>query len=249
MRRFVAPALCAVALQRPYRLPSRDSGPDVAGEAAVDGQRQLDKAASRGRPQRREAPRRREARGRAAPRRAVPVPPQLEAIAQCESGGDPTRRQLDGMYHGKYQFTMGPGPRVGGTGCPAGPRGRAGHARGDALRAVRPGPVARLRRVLEGSSGADHLRARHDVVLAGVGPADPRLVAAVVVRRPEHEGRVALPDRAGVRALGVEAAPDADEGVLLPLLADGRGVGVARVQPVAGGSFISTSMIEVLRSS
>ena len=48
---------------------------------------------------------------------------------------------------------------------------------------------------------------------------------------------------------GVEPAPHADEGVLLPLVADRGGVGVARVHVVSGGSSISTSMIECLRSS
>ena len=109
-----------------------------------------------------------------------PIPPQLEAIAACESGGDPTAVSADGMYHGKYQFSVATWQAMGGSGLPvAGARGRAGHARGDALRAVRPGPVARLRRL-----AAADLGARHDVVLACVRPADPGLVAAVVVGRP-----------------------------------------------------------------
>ena len=130
----------------------------------------------------RRAPCRREARDAPGGRRAaVAIPPQLEAIAQCESGGDPTAVSADGMYHGNVPVLDG---HV----------GRASAATGDCrsqaprpsrtMRAamlyarVRPGPVARLRRL------ALDLRARHDVVLAGVRPADPGLVAAVVVGRP-----------------------------------------------------------------
>src|SRR5215218_8842342 len=57
------------------------------------------------------------------------------------------------------------------------------------------------------------LGAGDDVVLAGVVPADPGLVATVVVGRPEDEGGVAIPDAAGVVTLGIESAPDADEGI------------------------------------
>ena len=52
-------------------------------------------------------------------------------------------------------------------------------------------------------------------------------MAAVVVGRPEDERGVALPDRAAIVALGVEAAPDADEGVVLPLVADDLEGGLA----------------------
>jgi hypothetical protein len=45
--------------------------------------------------------------------------PQLEAIAQCESGGDPTAIGGGGLYRGKYQFSVGTWRSVGGTGDPA----------------------------------------------------------------------------------------------------------------------------------
>ena len=45
--------------------------------------------------------------------------PQLEAIAQCESGGDPTAIGGGGLYRGKYQFTYGTWQSVGGSGDPA----------------------------------------------------------------------------------------------------------------------------------
>jgi hypothetical protein len=43
----------------------------------------------------------------------------LEAIASCESGGDPTIVSADGTYRGKYQFDFGTWESVGGSGDPA----------------------------------------------------------------------------------------------------------------------------------
>ena len=43
----------------------------------------------------------------------------LEAIASCESGGDPTTVSADGTYRGKYQFDTGTWAAVGGSGDPA----------------------------------------------------------------------------------------------------------------------------------
>jgi len=43
----------------------------------------------------------------------------LEAIAACESGGDPTIVDASGTYRGKYQFDMGTWASVGGKGDPA----------------------------------------------------------------------------------------------------------------------------------
>src|SRR3954463_4601121 len=66
-----------------------------------------------------------------------------------------------------------------------------------------------------------------DDVVAAVRPADPCLVAAVVVVAEEHERRLLAQRRARLVALGVDAAPDADEGVALPLRGDRRRLGVA----------------------
>ena len=49
----------------------------------------------------------------------VAIPPQLESIAACESGGDPTAIGGGGLYRGKYQFDMGTWASVGGSGDPA----------------------------------------------------------------------------------------------------------------------------------
>jgi hypothetical protein len=43
----------------------------------------------------------------------------LDAIAACESGGDPTAVDASGTYYGKYQFDTGTWAAVGGSGSPA----------------------------------------------------------------------------------------------------------------------------------
>jgi hypothetical protein len=43
----------------------------------------------------------------------------LDAIASCESGGDPTAVSPDGTYRGKYQFDESTWASVGGSGDPA----------------------------------------------------------------------------------------------------------------------------------
>ncbi len=47
------------------------------------------------------------------------TPPHLEAIAACESGGNPSAVDASGTYRGKYQFDMSTWSSVGGTGDPA----------------------------------------------------------------------------------------------------------------------------------
>lgn len=42
----------------------------------------------------------------------------LDAIAACESGGDPAAVSADGAYHGLYQFDYGTWASVGGSGDP-----------------------------------------------------------------------------------------------------------------------------------
>ena len=58
-------------------------------------------------------------RNRTLRRQAVATPPHLEAIAACESGGDPRAVSADGTYRGKYQFDYGTWASVGGSGDPA----------------------------------------------------------------------------------------------------------------------------------
>jgi hypothetical protein len=49
----------------------------------------------------------------------VAIPPQLAAIAGCESGGDPAAIGGGGLYRGKYQFDLETWASVGGSGDPA----------------------------------------------------------------------------------------------------------------------------------
>ena len=49
----------------------------------------------------------------------VPVPGALDAIADCESGGDPDAVGGGGLYRGKYQFDHHTWRSVGGAGDPA----------------------------------------------------------------------------------------------------------------------------------
>lgn len=58
------------------------------------------------------------ARARRAARAGHTASPQLEAIAACESGGNPSTNTGNGFY-GKYQFTQQTWAAVGGTGNPA----------------------------------------------------------------------------------------------------------------------------------
>jgi Transglycosylase-like domain len=61
---------------------------------------------------------RRERDEQAEAEQAAAAPPQLEAIAACESGGVPTTDTGNGFY-GKYQFTLETWAAVGGSGNPA----------------------------------------------------------------------------------------------------------------------------------
>ena len=51
--------------------------------------------------------------------RPVAVPAHLQAIAACESGGNPRAVSADGAYRGKYQFSYATWAAVGGSGDPA----------------------------------------------------------------------------------------------------------------------------------
>src|SRR6476619_1909211 len=74
------------------------------------------------------------------------------------------------------------------------------------------------------------LGAADDLVLR-LAEAHPGLVRAVVVGRPQHERPLAPADAHRVGALGVQPAPDADEGVALPLVEDCARQRVAGVDP------------------
>jgi hypothetical protein len=62
---------------------------------------------------------RKRAAARAAAAPAATASPQLQAIAACESGGNPRAIGGGGAYRGKYQFDYGTWASVGGSGDPA----------------------------------------------------------------------------------------------------------------------------------
>lgn len=66
---------------------------------------------------------------------------ELERIAQCESGGDPTAVSKSGRYRGKFQFDRPTWRRVGGTGDPAAAP-EAEQNRRAAILYARSGPAA-----------------------------------------------------------------------------------------------------------
>ena len=124
MRRLMALALCAGVVAAPISVSTAqtETETDVAEfvDAKIDGRktdmRQLTRAAKRGIERRAE---KRAEKREAAQAEAVAVPPHLVAIAQCESGGDPTAVSADGMYHGKYQFSVATWQAMGGSGLPS----------------------------------------------------------------------------------------------------------------------------------
>src|SRR5579864_1781158 len=87
-------------------------------------------------------------------------------------------------------------------------------------------PMLAVARRLPGSAAPLHLGSGNDVVRA-VGPADPRLVSAVVVACEQDQcGRLSH-RRAGLRPLGIEAPPNPHERVVLELGAHRGRLGMA----------------------
>ncbi len=124
MRRLLAPVLVAGAIAAPIPVvlaQTASTGLDFAEDAARNARQQVelrDEARTAKRAAERRVAKKREAH-QAAAAPAVAIPPQLEAIAQCESGGDPTAVSADGTYRGLFQFDYGTWASVGGTGDPA----------------------------------------------------------------------------------------------------------------------------------
>jgi hypothetical protein len=99
-RAMGAGVLCAIALSTPAEAlnsaPVNDPSTTVRGHAAAARQDI-----------------------REAGLKAVAVPPVLQSIAACESGGNPSAIGGGGLYRGKYQFDFGTWASVGGSGDPA----------------------------------------------------------------------------------------------------------------------------------
>jgi hypothetical protein len=99
----------AIDLAESVDLTAGDARSDVFKQARIERRR----AEAR---ERRARARKRRAQAAAAARA---VPPQLQAIAACESGGNPRAISSDGTYRGKYQFSVATWQGVGGQGDPA----------------------------------------------------------------------------------------------------------------------------------
>jgi hypothetical protein len=102
------------------------TGQSASGkELRIDARHKLDGAMQMARQERRNrlrAKARKRARARAANAPAgagAGASPQLQAIAACESGGNPHAIGGGGAFRGKYQFDYGTWASVGGSGDPA----------------------------------------------------------------------------------------------------------------------------------
>jgi hypothetical protein len=134
LRKLLASALSVGVLASPVALASAadDDQTEVESITANQSQRTkpvelaqatVDRAAERVKQKQEQIRQRRLERQEAAEAAAVPAEtvasPELEAIAACESGGDPTAVSADGTYRGKYQFSYETWASVGGSGDPA----------------------------------------------------------------------------------------------------------------------------------
>src|SRR3954469_3076372 len=128
LRKVLAAALCAIAAAAPaVALAATDDNdtntPKTSQPRAHqsvqlrhDARHQLRTALERAKQKRvKEIRRKRAARQAAAPAAS----PALEAIAACESGGNPSAIGGGGAFRGKYQFDYGTWASVGGSGDPA----------------------------------------------------------------------------------------------------------------------------------
>jgi hypothetical protein len=129
VRKLLVPALCASAVAAPAvamaattttntSSTTPHAGPKVPGGYQL-GQRTNPRIAL-GRWQLHDHHVRTRDRPRAKTRVAAPTPPApLQAIAACESGGNPSAVGGGGAFRGKYQFDEATWESVGGTGDPA----------------------------------------------------------------------------------------------------------------------------------
>jgi hypothetical protein len=134
VRKVLVPALCASAAAVPAvafaatndnQVNDPAAGPDATTthELRQDARHKRATAAQLARHERQmklRAKARKRARARAASAPAAGgASPQLQAIAACESGGNPRAIGGGGAFRGKYQFDYGTWASVGGVGDPA----------------------------------------------------------------------------------------------------------------------------------
>jgi uncharacterized membrane protein len=120
MRRQVTLVLVASVIAAPIPVAlAAQTGSDIDALVGVPTLEQRAELRQEVRAAKRAAEERRAEKREAKQVQAVAVPPQLDAIALCESGGDPTAVSADGMYHGKYQFSVATWQAMGGSGLPS----------------------------------------------------------------------------------------------------------------------------------
>ena len=124
----------------------------------------------------------------------------LQAIASCESGGDPSTNTGNGFY-GKYQFTLGTWPSVGGSGNPA----AASEAEQDNRAAMLYAPSARRPGPSAGSS-------RRALSCAAVSSTRCARVPDPRARRVSQRGHRRARPRAAQEAVVREVASQVEEG-------------------------------------
>jgi transglycosylase-like protein len=127
LRKVLAAALCAIAAAAPAvalaatddndtNTTNNQAGAHQSVQLRQAARHQLRTALERAKQKRaREIRRKRAAKQAAAPAAS----PALEAIAACESGGNPGAIGGGGAFRGKYQFDYGTWASVGGSGDPA----------------------------------------------------------------------------------------------------------------------------------
>ena len=119
MRKLLASVLCLAAAVPAVALASDAVNANTTGSALTPSPVGLRAAQRRDRAHRkRVAAKRRRARTRRA-RQHSTASPKLQAIAACESGGNPRAIGGGGSFRGKYQFDQGTWASVGGSGDPA----------------------------------------------------------------------------------------------------------------------------------
>ena len=119
MRRQVALVLSTSVIAAPIPVAIAQTGSDIDALVGVPTLAQAAELRQEARAAKRAAEERRAEKREAKHAQAVAVPPHLEAIAMCESGGDPAAVSADGMYYGKYQFSIATWQAMGGTGLPS----------------------------------------------------------------------------------------------------------------------------------
>jgi Transglycosylase-like domain len=127
MRRLMAAVASIAVIGAPAAIALAAESGESSNEAvrrstaglAEEGNRQIRSARAELTAERRKERRRRRAAGGAASGHGSVASPQLQAIAACESGGNPRAIGGGGLYRGKYQFDRSTWASVGGSGDPA----------------------------------------------------------------------------------------------------------------------------------